>query len=191
MMDRLDAAARKAGEPEGLTVRYAVDITLEGLRVFRGADLPRPSDIDAPDGYVEVYCHVPEQISADDEWLGPVFVERPAEHDEPDPLQRVDLRVMICEKQINPSLAEIFPFSGNRVASGSSLLSISSVDSDKPGVSPPSSKVRPSSSHPQLTRHASGISPPKRIGDSRTLRPKAVQGHQTTEVRANALEPDL
>ena len=178
MMGELDAAARRKGEPEGLRVRYAVDLGRGSVGVMRGADLPRLDDIELPPRCVEVFCRMPEEFRTDDEWLGPVLVERTLEEEpdvEPDydlwrnvvngELSELDaLRVMILERQYNSSLAEMFPVSvlgssSRETSHGgirSSCLSGTVVDGH---AHPSSSPIGLASIPSSLTQFASGPSP--------------------------------
>ena len=76
MMEELDRREREKGEPDGLRVRFAVDMDTDGYTVMRGANYLLPGEEPLGEGRVEVFCRIKGNFPTD-EWLGPLVLNRP------------------------------------------------------------------------------------------------------------------
>lgn len=193
MMDEQDRQAREKGEPDGLKVRYAVDMDREGFRVMRRADALEPGETALAEGKAEVFCRIQGNFATDD-WLGPLVLRRRRPAAEPDISDAVDEiddepsladTVRYCVENDLPIIlteedaVELLGPEGEwllRLADGHAVSELSTAG---PGNDIDRRQLA-SAARPRMARHhsggsfpslgggsSSGVSPPAAVGDSR------------------------
>ena len=173
MVDELDVSAEINGEAAGLHICYAVELTAEGYTVMRQGLILAPGEAaPIPPGYIEVYCRITSGF-ATDEWLGPVWVERPVLDPERERYRRdygltgdfevlsenLVLRMLITERSFWPTLSERYPFLASKTMSARSGNG-GSVAGNFASQSSPISPTGAASLTSQPCLSTSGLSPP-------------------------------
>mgnify|MGYP000117792600 CR=1 FL=1 len=78
IIDQLDEAAAKKGEPMGLIIRYTVELGMDGIRVGRYADEIPPGEVASltPTDRAMIFLKIKDNFPTQ-QFLGPLIVNRP------------------------------------------------------------------------------------------------------------------